>query len=49
MDVKKFKIFLFCQTPPFEEMADLDLGKSLTFLDLVFFVNGMDNPSSNLT
>jgi hypothetical protein len=26
-----------------------DLGKSLTFLELIFIVNGMDNSTSNLT
>jgi hypothetical protein len=51
MDVKVhiFKWFRFFdfQTPPFEEMTDL--GKSLSFLALIFLVNGMDNPTSNLT
>jgi hypothetical protein len=35
------------QTPPIEEMADL--GKRFIFLEPIFLVNGMDNPTSNLT
>jgi hypothetical protein len=51
MDVKnshsqKILIYIF-QTPPFEERTDL--GKSLTFLELIFLVNGMDKPNLNLT
>jgi hypothetical protein len=38
--------FLHFQNPPFEERTDL--RKSLTFLDLIFLVNRMDNPTSNL-
>jgi hypothetical protein len=38
--------FIF-QSPPFEEWTDL--GKSLTFFEAHFLVNGMDNPASNLT
>jgi hypothetical protein len=34
------------QTPPFKERTDL--GKSILLLELIFLVNGMDNPTSNL-
>jgi hypothetical protein len=41
------QLFFNLQTPPFEERTDL--GKSLTFLELIFLVNGMNDPTSNLT
>jgi hypothetical protein len=49
MDVNIFKWFRFFdfQTPPFGERADL--GKSLTFLALIFLVNVMNDQTSNLT
>jgi hypothetical protein len=43
---KSYWFFNF-QTPPFEERTDL--GKSLAFLELIFLVNKMDNPTSNLS
>jgi hypothetical protein len=51
MDIKsshsqKVKFLMF-QTPLFVKRTDL--GKSSTFLDLIFLVNGMDNLTSNLT
>jgi hypothetical protein len=39
--------FFNFQIPIFEERADL--GRSLTFLELIFLVNEMDNTTSNLT
>jgi hypothetical protein len=39
--------FFNFQTPHFEEKTDL--GKSLTFLESIFLVNGIHNPTSNLT
>jgi hypothetical protein len=42
----KAKIFNF-QNPPFEERTDL--GKVSLFLELIFLVNGIDSPPSNLT
>jgi hypothetical protein len=45
--VHVFRFFFDFPTPPFEERTDL--GKSLTFLELFFLVNKMDNPTSNLT
>jgi hypothetical protein len=32
-----------------EQRTNHTFGKSLTFLDLIFLVNAMDNPPSNLT
>jgi hypothetical protein len=46
MGIKKFRSYNF-PTPPFEERKTLE--KVSLFSKSIFLVNGMDNPTSNLT